>query len=247
VEITKNKTPEPPDMPKGKIDLVDQEVTKTTPLEQAMPDRKVIIGANLSKEEDTELIETLAKNKDIFAWSASNLKGVSREIIQHALDINPKMRPKKQQQRKMSKDRIVAAKAEVQRFLDTNVIREVKYLEWLANVVLVPKNNGKMRMCIDFPDLNKAKKDPFLLPRIDASIDKAAGCKMFSLLDCFSGYHQIWLKKEDEEKTSFTTPFETYCYTRIPEGLKNAGTTFARNKNSCPRPLAPEKHHCICR
>ena len=94
---------------------------------------------------------------------------------------------------------------------------------------MVPKKNRKMRMCIDFIDLNKAcKKDPFLLPRIDTFVDKAAGCKRFSLLDCFSGYHQIWLKKEDEEKTSFITPFETYCYTRVPEGLKNAGSTFAR-------------------
>jgi hypothetical protein len=84
-------------------------------------------------------------------------------------------------------------------------------------------------MCIDFNDLNKAyKKDSFSLPRIEASIDKAVGCKRFSLLDCFSGYHQIWLKKEDEEKTSFTTPFGTYCYTRMPEGLKNIGATFAR-------------------
>ena len=113
--------------------------------------------------------------------------------------------------------------------LDANVIREVKYSEWLANIVLVPKKNKKMRICIDFMDLNKAyKKDLFPLPRIDTSVDKAVGCKRFSLLDCFSGYHQIWLKKEDEEKTSFTTPFETYCYTRIPEGLKNTGSTFAR-------------------
>ena len=103
--------------------------------------------------------------------------------------------------------------------LDANVIREVKYSEWLANVVLVPKKNGKMRMCIDFSDLNKScKKDLFPLPRIDTSVDKAAGCKCFSLLDCFLEYHQIWLKKEDEEKTSFTTPFGTYCYTRLPEG-----------------------------
>jgi hypothetical protein len=139
------------------------------------------------------------------------------------------MRPKKQRQRKMSEDRILAAKAEVQRLLDAKVIKEVKYSEWLANVVLVPKKNEKMRMCIDFIDLNKAcKKEPFLLPRIDASVDKAAGRKRFSLLDCFSGYHQIWLKKEDEEKTSFTTPFGTYCYTRMSEGLKNAGATFAR-------------------
>ena len=84
-------------------------------------------------------------------------------------------------------------------------------------------------MCIDFIDLNKAcKKDPFLIPRIYTSIDKAAGCKRFSLLDYFSGYHPIWLNKEDEEKTSFTTPFRTYCYTRMPEGLKNIGSTFPR-------------------
>jgi len=84
-------------------------------------------------------------------------------------------------------------------------------------------------MCIDFTDLNKAcVKDSFPLLRIDASIDKAAGCQRFSLLDCLSRYYQIWLKKKDEGKTSFTTPFGTYCYTRMPEGLKNAGATFAR-------------------
>ena len=99
-------------MPKGKIDLKDQEETKSVPLEDAVLDRKVIIGGNLLKEE-VELIETLAKNKDIFAWSASDLKGVSRDIIQHSLDINPKMKLKKQRQRKMSEDRILAAMAEV--------------------------------------------------------------------------------------------------------------------------------------
>ena len=121
----------------------------------------------------------------------------------------------------MSEERILVAKAKVQRLFNANVIREVKYSEWLANVVLVPKKNGKMRMCTDFTDLNKTcKKDPFPLPRKDNSIDKAAGCNHFSLLDYFLGYHQIWLKKEDEEKTSFTTPFGTYCYTRMLEGLK---------------------------
>ena len=88
-------------MPKGKADLKDQEETKLVPLENAVPDKKVTIGDNLSKEEEVELIETLAKNKDIFAWSASDLKGVSRDIIQHSLDINPKMKPRKQRQRKI--------------------------------------------------------------------------------------------------------------------------------------------------
>ena len=100
-------------MPKGKIDLKDQEETKLVPLEKAVPDRKVTIGGNLSNEEEAELIETLAKNKNVFAWSASDLKGVCRDIIQHSLDINPKMKLKKQRQRKMSEDRILAAMAEV--------------------------------------------------------------------------------------------------------------------------------------
>ena len=81
VEAAKTNSPEPPDMSKGKIDLKDQEETKTVPLEDAVPDRKVMVGGNLSKEEEAELIETLAKNKDVFVWSASDLKGVSRDII----------------------------------------------------------------------------------------------------------------------------------------------------------------------
>jgi hypothetical protein len=113
IELAKNNTPEPPDLPKGKMDLRDQEETKSVPLENIVPDKKVINGVNLLKEEEAELIETLAKNKDVIAWSASNLKGVRRDIIQHLLDINPKMNPRKQKQRKTSEDRILAAKAVV--------------------------------------------------------------------------------------------------------------------------------------
>jgi len=147
----------------------------------------------------------------------------------------------------MSEDRILAAKAKIQRLLDANVIKEVKYSEWLENVELVPKKNGKMSMCIDFKDLNKAcKKNPFPLPKIDVSVDKVAGCKHLSLLDCFSRYHQIWLNKEDDKKTSFTTPFETYCYIRMPEGLKNTGSTFARMTNVGLGPQLQKKHHSLC-
>ena len=84
-------------------------------------------------------------------------------------------------------------------------------------------------MCIDFTDLNKAcPKNDFPLPRIDRVVDDAANSQLMSLLDCFSGYHQIWMRKEDEEKTSFITPFGTYCFVRMPEGLKNAGQSFSR-------------------
>ena len=104
VEAVKSNSLKPLDMPKGKTDLKDQEKTKSVPLDKAALDRKVTIGGKLSKEEEAELIETLAKNKDVFAWSASDLKGVSRDIIQHSLDINLKMKPRKQRQRKMLED-----------------------------------------------------------------------------------------------------------------------------------------------
>ena len=87
-------------------------------------------------------------------------------------------------------------------------------------------------MCVDFTDLNKCcPKDPYPLPRIDKLVDIAAGCKMMSLLDCFFDYHQIWMNLEDKEKTSFITPGGTYCYRRMPEGLRNVGPTFSRMTN----------------
>jgi hypothetical protein len=105
----------------------------------------------------------------------------------------------------------------------------VTYPEWPANVVMVKKKNGKWWMCTDFIDLNKCyPNDDFPLTRIDQIIDSAANSEMMALLDCFSRYHQIWLRAEDEEKTSFITLFRTYCYLRMSEGLRNTGPTFCR-------------------
>jgi hypothetical protein len=128
----------------------------------------------------------------------------------------------------MSEDKAEGARNKVKRLLSAGVIREVKYPEWLANTVMVRKANGKWRMCIDFTYLNKAcPKDEFPLPRIDSLVDAAASSELMSILDCYSGYHQIWMKKEDEPKTSFITPSGTYCYLRMPEGLKNQGNHIA--------------------
>jgi hypothetical protein len=165
----------------------------------------------------------------VFAWSAKDLTGVDRKFIEHKLNIDPSVKPRKKKLRKMSDDKVVAVKSEVQRLLDSTVIREVMYPKWLANTVPVKKKNGKWRMCIDFTDLNKATpKDNYPLPRMDQVVDSAANAAIMSLLDCFSGYHQCWMAKEDEEKASFITPFGTFCFVRIPEGSKNVGSTFTR-------------------
>jgi hypothetical protein len=88
-------------------------------------------------------------------------------------------------------------------------------------------------MCTDFTYLNKScPKDDFPHLRIDKLVDLAAESEIMVLLDCFLGYHQIWLCKEDKEKTSFITPFGTYSYLRMPDGLKNVDPTFCRMMNA---------------
>jgi hypothetical protein len=146
--------------------------------------------------------------------------------MEHVLNVDLKSKPVRQRLRTMSDERKKAAQSEVQKLLDAGVKREVQFSDWLANVVMVPKKNGKWRMCIDFTNLNKAcLKDDYPFPRIDTLMDAAAGSEMMSMLDCFFGYHQIWMMKYDEDKTSFTTPFGTYCFIRMPEGLRNTGRT----------------------
>ena len=105
----------------------------------------------------------------------------------------------------------------------------VNYPEWLANVVPVPKNDGKVRICVDFRDLNKANpKDDFPLPHIDVLVDNTAGHALLSFMDGFSWYNQIKMALEDMEKSSFITPWGTYCYKVMLFGLKNAGATYQR-------------------
>ena len=105
----------------------------------------------------------------------------------------------------------------------------MEYLEWLANVVLVKKVNDKWRLCIDFTDVNRAcPKDSFPLPRIDLIVDAIVGHELLSFMDAFSGYNQISMDLDDQEKTSFVTGQGTYCYRVMPFGLKNAGATNQR-------------------
>ena len=106
--------------------------------------------------------------------------------------------------------------------LATDFIRKVYYPNWLANVVLVKKTNGKWRICVDFTNLNKAcSKDSFPLPRINQLVDSTARHKLLTFMDAFLEYSQIKLAEEDQEKTAFVTSQRLYCYKVMPFGLKN--------------------------
>jgi hypothetical protein len=105
------------------------------------------------------------------------------------------------------------------------------------------KYNNEWRRCVDYTNLNKhCPKEPFALPHIDQVIDSMAGCVLLSFLDCYSGYHQIALKKEDQIKTAFITPFGAYAYTTVSFGLKNARATYQRAIQLC---LADQLHRNV--
>jgi hypothetical protein len=117
---------------KEKIEIAADGETKKVYLDD-MPNRAVTIGAHLTPKEENELIRFLNKNKDVFAWSAKDLQGVDTDIIEHTLETDEKIPPKKQRLRKMSEEKVKAVEAEVQRLQDAKVIKEVLYPLWLAN------------------------------------------------------------------------------------------------------------------
>ena len=125
--------------------LADDDTTKTTR-----------IGTTLSPEMRTRLIQFLKENLDVFAWSHEDMPGIPTEVIQHKLNVNPEKKLVQQRQRVFTPERDQAVREEVARLLTAGFIREVYYPDWLANVVLVKKANGKWRMCVDFTNLNKA-------------------------------------------------------------------------------------------
>nr|CAH67964.1 OSIGBa0142I02-OSIGBa0101B20.7 [Oryza sativa] len=204
----------------------DERLSTSVP---AAPRQRMITCDEVPIKQEDELVSFLRANADVFAWRPADMPGVPREVIEHRLAVRPGARPVRQKVRRQAPERQAFIREEVARLLEAGFIREVIHPEWLANPVVVPKANGKLRMCIDYTDLNKAcPKDPYPLPRIDQIVDSTAGCDLLCFLDAYSGYHQIRMAREDEEKTAFITPIGTYCYTTMPFGLKNAGPTFQR-------------------
>jgi hypothetical protein len=120
-------------------------------------------------------------------------------------------------------------KEELQKLLNAGFIYPILDSEWVSPLVIVPKKNGKWRVCVDYRALNKAtQKDHFPLPFIDQVLDNLSGKKFFSFLDGFSGYNQIKIAPQDQDKTTFTSPWGTFAYRVLPFGLCNAPTTFQR-------------------
>jgi hypothetical protein len=181
------------------------------------------------------LVEFLREHWRMFAWCPADMPGIPSELAEQELKIFPNTKPVKQSMHRYNPEKAKSMGEEINRLLEAKFIREIKEATWLSPPVMVEKKDTKIyRMCIDFTALNKhCPKDYFPLPRIDQIIDSTAGCERLSFLDAYSGYNQIRLKVEDEDKTAFIIPHGVYCYMTMPFGLKNAGATYQRCMQAC--------------
>ncbi|GKV16374.1 hypothetical protein SLEP1_g27025 [Rubroshorea leprosula] len=205
------------------------EPIETVPLNPDVPERTVKIGTKLTEEERAELLEFLRVNQDVFAWTTDKMPGIPAELTVHKLSTDPTRRPVVQKRRLFGPEKQAAIDEEIQKLLQAGFIRRVEYSEWVSNPVLVKKSNGRWRMCIDFTNLNDAcPKDPHPLPSVEKLVERAAGHEQMSFLDASSGYHQVQLLLDDQEKTAFYAGDAIYCYVMMPFGLKNAGATYQK-------------------
>ncbi|XP_020410177.1 uncharacterized protein LOC109946503 [Prunus persica] len=179
-------------------------------------------------EEDVELVPLNPDQPDKKAHIGSRLSPDEKVEVDHL--------PQEQQRHKrrnFAPERVVIIEVKIDKLLAARFIEEVSYSEWLANVVLVAKQeNGKWRVCVDYTDVNEAcPKDNFPLPRIDQLMDSTSGNQLLNFMDVYFNYNQIMMYDDDKAKTSFIIERGFYCYKVMPFGLKNAGATYQRLVN----------------
>ena len=118
---------------------------------------------------------------------------------------------------------------EIRKLFEANIIVSLRFSKWLANIVPVRKKSGEIRLCVDFINLKQVSlKENYPLPKMDHILQRVVGSQRMSMLDGFSGYNQVAVHPYDQEKTTFTTPWGTFMYAKMPFGLRNVGDTFQR-------------------
>lgn len=157
--------------------------------------KNVKMGSELEHEVKKDISRVLMKHSDSFTSKATEIIRIDLEIASHNLNVNSGAKPVVQKKRKFAYERQKVITEEIKKLLEVRFIREVQHPEWVANVVLVKKSNGKYRMCVGYTDLNKVcPKDSYPLLTIDQLVDSTAGFKLYSFIDAAQGYHQIPMK-----------------------------------------------------
>ena len=207
----------------------------------------VIISSSPTEMEEEKLLRVLRDHKQALGWSLADLKGIRPSMCMHRILLEDDHKPSVEAQRRLNPTMKEVVRKEVLKWLDTGVIYPISDSAWVSPVQVVPKKGGTTviktennillpsrtvtgwRICIDYRKLNKAtRKDHFPLPFLDQMLDRLAGYEYYCFLDGYSGYNQIAIAPEDQEKTTFTCPYGTFAFRRMPFGLCNAPGTFQR-------------------
>ncbi|XP_073020019.1 LOW QUALITY PROTEIN: uncharacterized protein [Primulina eburnea] len=207
----------------------------------------VIVSSILTGLEEEKLLRVLRDNIKAIGWSIADIKGISSSMCMHKILMETDHKTSTQPQRRLNPAMQEVVKKEVIKLLDAGIIYPISDSRWVSPVQVVPKKGGitvvknenneliptrtvtGWRVCIDYRKLNDAtRKDHFPLPFIDQMLERLAGHPFYCFLDGYSGYMQIPIDPEDQEKTTFTCPYGTFAYKRMPFGLCNAPATFQR-------------------
>ncbi|KAL2230922.1 UNVERIFIED_CONTAM: Retrovirus-related Pol polyprotein from transposon [Sesamum indicum] len=205
----------------------------------------VIISSKLTDLEEEKLIRVLCEFREAIGWTIADIKGLSPSTCMHRILLEEGAKPSREAQRRLNPLMMEVVKKEILKLLDAGMIFPISDSEWVSPTQVVPKKTGitvvensvgnlvptrvqnGWRVCIDYRKLNAAtRKDHFPLPFIDQMLERLAGQSHYCCLDGYSGFHQIPVAPEDQEKTTFTCPFGTFAYRRMPFGLCNAPATF---------------------
>eukprot|EP00833_Pecoramyces_ruminatium_P016401 jgi/Orpsp1_1/1190433/evm.model.d7180000078941.1 len=191
--------------------------------------------STIKDEYQENILKILEENIDIIATSSEEL--TPSKLAPHKINLKPGAQPVKQKAYRLAKFKSDILKEILKKLIEDKLV-EASYSEWSSPVVLVPKPNGRWRMCVDYRKVNDlTEKDSYALPYIDEIFDSLDGAKIFSTIDLYSGYHQILMADESIEVTTFTTKFGNYQFKVMPFGLTGAPATFQREMNKILFPL----------
>ena len=205
----------------------------------------VNINTNLTNGELTFLLNKLRKYRKALRYSLEDIPGISPDLCMPRIHLEDDSKSSVEHQRRLNTNLKEVVKKEIIKLLDAGIIYPISDSNWVSPVHVVPKKDGITmvkndknkfipmrtvaghRMCVDYRKLNAATiKDHFPLPFIDQMFERLANHQYYYFLDGYSGFFQIPIHPDDQEMTTFTCPYGTFAYRRMPFGLCNAPATF---------------------